>query len=99
MFFFPLKLLVFKEVAVVTMGRYSVETKLSPAEVLKKAESFFGDEGVGLELVETSKCCLLFERDVGHVRVSATEKDGTTQVELTTREWTYDVEKFMREIS
>lgn len=82
-----------------TMGRYSVETKLSPAEVLKKAESFFGEEGVGLELVETSECCLLFERNVGHVRVSATEREGKTQVELTAREWTRDVERFMREIS
>lgn len=80
------------------MGRYGVETKLSPEEVLEKAKAYFGEGGAGLTLTEENDCCLTFEGGGGHVTVSVTNGEDKTDVELVTREWTYDARQFMRTI-
>lgn len=80
------------------MARYGMETKLSPEEVIRRAEGFFGKEGVGLEATERGPCCAHFVGGGGHVslNVHAGEK---TEVELVTREWDHDVKQFMRHLA
>jgi hypothetical protein len=83
------------------MAVYSVQTKLSPDEVIHRANEFFGENGLGLEAFERSFCCAYFEGGGGYVMVTV-ESEGDshkTEVELETREWDYDVQEFMRKIS
>jgi hypothetical protein len=68
-------------------------------EVLRRAHDFFGSERLGLELVERTDCCLSFEGGGGHVTVSAARcKPDYADVDLETREWDYQVKKFMEEL-
>ncbi len=81
------------------MSRYGKETKLEPEEVLRRAEAFFGDDGLGLKIVEQSECCLSFEGSGGHVTISAARCDPEkTEVDLETREWDYQVKSFMENL-
>jgi hypothetical protein len=83
------------------MARYGVETKLSPEETIKKAMAYFGEGGLGLEMTEQNPCCVYFVGGGGHVSVmvGTVEKKKKTTVTLETREWDYQVKRFMREIS
>ena len=81
-----------------SMGRYGVKTKLSPEQVIEKAKAYFGEKGTGLTIVEEGACCISFEGGGGFVEISATQEDDKTDVELTTREWVFDVQQFMRVI-
>jgi hypothetical protein len=85
------------------MAVYSVETKLSPEEVIEKANAFFGEGGLGLDSHERSFCCVYFEGGGGYVLVT-TEAPSDSQkkklvVEFETREWDYDVKEFMGQIA
>jgi len=80
------------------MARYSRESKLPPDEVLRRAVDFFETE-LGLKVAERTECCLSFEGGGGHVTVSAARcEPDRTDVDLETREWDYQVKKFMEEI-
>lgn len=80
------------------MARYSKQSKLQPEEVLRRAADFFG-AGLGLTVAERTECCLSFEGGGGHVTVSAARcEPDRTDVDLETREWDYQVKKFMEEI-
>ena len=81
------------------MPRYSVETRLNPEQVIRKAIAHFGKGGLGLDLDgdDQSACCAYFEGGGGYVRVMvAGGKEAT--VELETREWDHHVKQFMRQI-
>jgi hypothetical protein len=83
------------------MIKYSVKTKLDREDVLQKAKAYFGDE-LGLEIEEKVACCLNFNvpNSVGYVSVRLTsEENEPVKVELETREFKYQVEQFMRQIS
>ena len=80
------------------MARYSVETKLSPEEAVQKAVAYFGKDGLGLDTTDHSPCCARFEGGGGHVLATASTGEKKTTVELETREWDYDVKRFMRQI-
>lgn len=80
------------------MARYGISTKQDPEEVIRRAVGFFGDGGLGLEVTGQGACCATFEGGGGHVDISITAGDET-EVELTTREYDYDVKRFMREIA
>jgi len=80
------------------MARYGVKTKMSPEEIIQQAVEFFGKDGVGLEVTECGPCCAVFAGGGGHVSVTVSEGKGT-EVELVTREWDYDVKRFVRQIA
>ena len=80
------------------MARYGVYTKLAPEEVIRRAVSIFGKDGLGLTVTEQGSCCATFEGGGGHVSVTVNVGDKT-EVELVTREWDYDVKRFMRDIT
>jgi hypothetical protein len=81
------------------MARYSVETKLSPEQAIEKAVAYFGEGGVGLEVTEQGECCAHFVGGGGHVHITVAAGDPRTTVELETREWDFDVRRFMRKIA
>ena len=80
------------------MARYGVYTKLDPEEVIRRAVGFFGEGGLRLKVTDQGSCCATFEGGGGHVAVSVNTGDKT-EVELVTREWDYDVKRFMRDIT
>ncbi len=77
--------------------RYSTNTKLSTADVLRRATEFFGPDGVGLTPIEEESGALRFEAADGFVEVSASG-EGPTEVELVTREYDFDTKRFMARI-
>ena len=80
------------------MARYSIETKYSPENVVKMATAYFGEAGLGLEMVEQGACCVSFAGGGGYVYVTASAGEKRTAVDLETREWDYHVKRFMREV-
>jgi hypothetical protein len=80
------------------MPLYSVKTGKSPDQVIEQAKGYFGEEGVGLEMTEDAPCCVTFVGGGGHVSVTVSEVEGKTEVELATREWDYDVKRFMNKV-
>lgn len=79
------------------MARYGVKTNKSPEEIIQQALDFFGEDGVGLKVMNRSPCCASFEGGGGHVSVTVTEGEQT-EIGLVTREFDYDVKQFMRQI-
>jgi hypothetical protein len=80
------------------MARYSVETRHKPDQILRKADLFFGEAGLGLETVERGSCCVSYEGGGGYVWVAVVEEGRKTLVDLETREWDYPVQGFMKEL-
>ncbi len=74
--------------------RYGLETKLSATEILNRAERYFGEGGLGLEVTSRDECCISLAGGGGHVTVTLTEGDKTS-IDVETREWDYQVKKFM----
>ena len=74
--------------------RYGLETKLGTTEVLNRAERYFGEGGLGLEVTSHDECCISLAGGGGHVTVTVTEGDKTS-IDVETREWDYQVKKFM----
>ena len=81
------------------MARYGIETKLSAEEAIEKATAYFGEGGLGLTVIEQGSCCVRFEGGGGHVYVAAGPGEGTTTLDLETREWDYHVKRFMRALA
>lgn len=80
------------------MLKIAAKTKLSPEEAIKRAVEFFGPNGYGLQVKEQSPDCAYFEGGGGGVDVTAcAEKKGST-VDLESREWDYQVRKFIGEL-
>lgn len=74
--------------------RYGTETKLSTNEVLTKAEAYFGEGGLGLQVSSRDECCLSLEGGGGHVTVTVTA-GAKTSVDVETQEWDYQVKNFI----
>jgi hypothetical protein len=80
------------------MARYTVETKLDPEEVIRKAVAYFGQGGLGLETIEENPCCVHFQGAGGHVAATAYKEGKRTTLELETREWDRQVREFMQRL-
>jgi uncharacterized protein (DUF39 family) len=78
------------------MMKYGTETGLSTEEVLNKAEKYFGEGGLGLEVTSRDDCCIYLEGGGGHVAVTVVQGKKTA-VDVETREWDYQVKKFISE--
>ena len=80
------------------MARYGVETKHSPEKVIEMALVYFGEAGLGLDVVEQGPCCISFEGGGGHVHVTSSAEEERTTVDLETREWEYHAKKFAEKL-
>ena len=77
------------------MLNIAAKTKLKPAEVIKRAVDFFGPKGYKLAVKSQSADGATFEAAGGRVEVSASVAGKQTSVDVTSREWDYQVKEFL----
>lgn len=77
------------------MGRM---TKQKPKEVLERATAYFGPRGMGLKIVPREENVLVFTNDSGFVRIEAELTDSGTEIDIQSREMSYDVKRFLRRL-
>lgn len=70
----------------------SFETRQDREAILDKAARYFGD--VGLKLTEKRDCCAMFESEMGYVKVTLNQKGKKFEVDVESREYDYQAEKF-----
>ncbi len=78
------------------MIRIARQTRLKPADIIKRASDFFGKGGEGLEEKERNPCCISFEGAGGYVAVSVVDEDKHRMVDVETREFEYQVKQFLK---
>ena len=71
------------------------KTKLKPEEVVKKAIDFFGPKGYKLKVTDQSTDYASFEGGGGGVAVTTSIEGKQTSVDITSREWDYQVKEFI----
>jgi hypothetical protein len=79
------------------MSLHVVKTKLTAKEAIGKAVDFFGEDGLGLVIVDQDPRCVHFQGGGGRVSVRAVTGNGTT-LNLDTSEWDDHVKQFIRQI-
>lgn len=77
------------------MLKIARQTRLKPIEVIERAVTFFGQGGQGLTETQRNACCVSFEGGGGFVSVSITEEDDRHSVDVETREYEYQVKRFL----
>ena len=77
------------------MLRITKQTRLKPPDVIVRASKYFGKGGEGLEEKERNPCCVSFEGAGGYVAVSVVEEDKHTTVDIESREFEYQVKRFL----
>jgi hypothetical protein len=76
----------------------SKKTKLPTEEVMQRAMDYFVKK-LGLEVKDdTSECCVEFTSNLGFVIVEAIDGDQGREVKLTTREYEYQIQEFLRKV-
>ena len=80
------------------MIRIAKQTRLKPPNVIERASKYFGEGGEGLEEKERNPCCISFEGAGGYVAVSVVDEDKHTTVDIETREFDYQVKRFLETI-
>ncbi len=74
------------------------ETKKDPQKIIDMAREYFGKEGLGLEVKNLGKNCLLSEGGGGYVQVTACKDNGLTLVDVEAREYDYHAKKFLDKV-
>jgi len=77
------------------MLNLEVKTKLSQEETVQHLKKYFGKEGLGLEITEETPQCVNFEGGGGHVTATICLEGDKTRIDLVTKEWDYQVKKFV----
>ena len=67
---------------------------------MTRAISFFGPEGLGLQVEERAACCARFVGGGGHVSLQIVEQaeSGGIEVTLEGREWDSQIRQFLEKI-
>lgn len=77
------------------MIRIARQTRLKPTDIIDRASDFFGEGGEALEEKERNPCCISFEGAGGYVTVSVVDEDSHRMVDVETREFEYQVKRFL----
>jgi len=77
------------------MLNIATKTRLKPEEVVKRAVDFFGPKGYKLNITNQSADCASFEGGGGGVDISTCIEGKQPSVDLTSREWDYQVQEFI----
>ena len=80
------------------MIRIEKTTRLQPTQIIDKAAAYFGDDGEGLQEKERGMCCVSFEGGGGYVAVTVADEDQHRVVDVESREYEYQVKKFLNTI-
>jgi hypothetical protein len=81
-----------------TMLTMEATIKLPQQKVIERVKSFFGGGGLGLKLVKDEAGLLAFEGGGGHVAITLCAQQHTTLMLIETREWEFDVRRFMQDL-
>ena len=76
----------------------TTRSKLSPEKIFMRAKTTFGDE-YGLELTSQTEDTIHFEGGGGFVEIKAVQNGHLTDVDLSGREWTFELERFLQSIA
>jgi hypothetical protein len=79
------------------MINMETRTKKEPHDIVAKAVSAFGENGLGLEVVEQSECCARFRGGGGFVSLTLDTDAETdeTVVGVTGREYEQQIKSFL----
>jgi len=77
------------------MIRMTKQTRLKPEEIIARAVKFFGENGEQLDEKDRSRCCIYFEGGGGYVAVSIVEERSARTIDVETREFEYQVKRFL----
>ena len=80
------------------MIRITRQTRLKPADIIRCAFDFVGEGGEVLEEKERNSCCISFEGAGGYVAVSVVDEDKYRIADVETREFEYQVKRFLETI-
>jgi hypothetical protein len=82
------------------MIRLGKTTNQNTAQVLARAIHYFGPAGLGLEVGRQDEASVQFQGGGGFVSVHAlpSAASGKTEVEIESREWDHDAQRFLEEI-
>jgi hypothetical protein len=80
------------------MLRIAKQTRLKSPDIILRASDFFGRGGEGLAEKERNPCCVSFEGAGGYVAVSVVDEDKHRTVDVETREFEYQVKRFLETI-
>lgn len=80
------------------MLKMEATSKKAPQKVIDQLKTYFGEDGLGLELVADTAGCLTFEGGGGHVTATLCNDHDLTRVTLETREWEFHVRRFLGSI-
>jgi len=80
------------------MKRIAKDSRQDREAVMAAATSFFGPDGLGLEIAERSDGCVTFEGGGGFVRVSSEPRDHGSAVEVETAEWEQPATQFLADL-
>ncbi len=81
------------------MLRMGKETKQEPQKILNQATAYFGPGGVGLNVIPRGPHALEFTgKGNDFVLVQVEPKENGADIDIQTREWDYDVKRFLRKI-
>lgn len=72
--------------------------KLPQQEVIDRLKSYFGVDGLGLKMVRDEAGFLTFEGGGGHVTATLCAQQDLTLVVIETREWEFDVRRFVQDL-
>jgi hypothetical protein len=70
----------------------------SPQKVIGQLKAYFGNEGLGLQLVSDTDCRMIFIGTVGYVMTTLHTADKQTSVIIETHEWEYFVHRFLEHL-
>lgn len=75
------------------MLRISKTTNLETGQILDLAGTYFKSNG--LEETDRTPCCIFFEGVGGYVSVTLMDENNQRVVDVETREWEYQAQKFL----
>jgi hypothetical protein len=80
------------------MIRIAKTTRLTADEVIRRAATFFGKGGEGLEQTSRQDCCVSFAGGGGHVSVFVADEKTHRTVEVESREFEYQAKRFLESV-
>jgi hypothetical protein len=80
------------------MASYELETRLDPDEILKRAEAFFGEAGLGLAQRDDGPHGRTWQGGGGSVFLTVSDIGKGSRVEIATTEWDTQVRDFMEQL-
>ena len=77
------------------MSSYAVDTDAPPGDVLKRIIEYFGSEGFGLKVRDSTDAGVDFVGGGGFIHCEVVKRNRKTHVDLETSEWDHFVKKVL----